>query len=129
MGDVKEGISHSRVVHGFAASGCLEPRSPEITKQPAARSPIEMMMLRRSSALARAATPASRAFNAAANASGEVKFEFASPFELHRALFIAFSSSLSDIPPEGSCHATCELMTAIYCCVLQVSRRARPSSP
>jgi hypothetical protein len=42
-------------------------------------------MLRRSTAaMARAAAPATRAFSAAANASGEVKFDFASPFELHR---------------------------------------------
>ncbi|KAE8910355.1 Pyruvate dehydrogenase E1 component subunit alpha, somatic form [Phytophthora fragariae] len=43
-----------------------------------------MMTIRRSSALARAAAPASRAFSAAANASGEATFEFSSPFELHR---------------------------------------------
>ncbi|POM67381.1 Pyruvate dehydrogenase E1 alpha subunit [Phytophthora palmivora] len=44
-----------------------------------------MMMLRRSTAaLARNAAPATRAFSAAANASGEAKFEFSTPFELHR---------------------------------------------
>ncbi|KAG1703124.1 hypothetical protein DVH05_008036 [Phytophthora capsici] len=44
-----------------------------------------MMMLRRSTAaLARNAAPATRAFSAAANASGEAKFDFATPFELHR---------------------------------------------
>ncbi|TDH65275.1 hypothetical protein CCR75_001683 [Bremia lactucae] len=44
-----------------------------------------MMMLRRSTAaLARSVTPSNRKFTAAANASGEVKFDLPVPFELHR---------------------------------------------
>lgn len=42
------------------------------------------MMIRRSITLARNTVQTTRAFSVAANASGEAKFEFSMPFELHR---------------------------------------------
>ena len=44
-----------------------------------------MMMLRRSTAaLVQNAVPVTRAFSAAANASGDVKFDLSDPYVLHR---------------------------------------------